>query len=83
MGEEDKKAELEQLQKDVEAFNAELIPLLAKYKLGLGGTPLVNGVAVPHSEFLSAQPQVFRDNGKKEATAPESDKTEESTLSEG
>ena len=49
-------AEQEQLQKDVEAFNGELIPLLGKYKLGLGASAFLT----PDGR-IAARPQVFRD----------------------
>ncbi len=50
----------EQLQKDVEGFNAELIPLLGKYNVGLGATAFIapNGA-------IGARPTLFR------APAPE------------
>lgn len=50
----------EQLQKDVENFNAELIPLLAKYNVGLGATAFI----VPDGR-IGARPTLFR------APAPE------------
>jgi len=37
----EQKAQLEDLNKRVKAFNAELIPLLGKYKLGLGAVPAI------------------------------------------
>ena len=50
------KAEAEALEKDVKEFNAELIPLLGKYKLGLGATPFIM-----NDGRIGARPQVFRD----------------------
>lgn len=52
------------LQKRVEAFNAELIPLLSKYQLGLGATANLT----PDGRVF-CRPQLF-DDTKKEETAP-------------
>lgn len=45
----------------VKSFNEDLIPLLGKYKLGLSAQPVVNGQAVPSSDFLNARPLIFDD----------------------
>ena len=55
MDEEKVKAEQEQLEKDVKAFNAELIPLLGKYNLGLGGQAFLT----PDGR-TAARPMIFR-----------------------
>lgn len=52
------------LQKRVEGFNAELIPLLGKYRLGLGATANLT----PDGRVF-ARPQLF-DDTKKEEAAP-------------
>ncbi len=49
-----------QLQKDVEGFNAELIPLLGKYNVGLGATAFIT----PDGR-IGGRPTLFR------APAPE------------
>lgn len=51
------------LNKRVEAFNGELIPLLGKYKLGLGASA---GLTPDGRVF--ARPQLFDDSQKKEET---------------
>lgn len=43
------------LQKDVEAFNGELIPLLGKYNVGLGATAFIS----PDGR-IGARPTLFR-----------------------
>lgn len=45
----------EQLQKDVEGFNAELIPLLGKFNVGLGATAFIT----PDGR-IGARPTLFR-----------------------
>lgn len=55
----------DELQKRVEAFNAELIPLLAKYQLGLGATANLT----PDGRVF-CRPQLFDDTKKEEETAP-------------
>lgn len=50
------------LQKRVEGFNAELIPLLGKYRLGLGATANLT----PDGRVF-ARPQLFDDTKKEEA----------------
>jgi hypothetical protein len=50
------KAKAEDLQKRVEDFNGELIPLLGKYELGLVGVPFIT----PDGRIV-ARPQVFDD----------------------
>lgn len=52
------------LQKRVEGFNSELIPLLGKYRLGLGATANLT----PDGRVF-ARPQLF-DDTKKEEVAP-------------
>lgn len=67
---EEAKALSEQLEADVKAFNGELVPILAKYKLGLGASAFI----APDGRIM-ARPQVYRDAPKApEATeaAPES-----------
>jgi len=49
----------EDLQKRVQAFNSELIPLLQKYKLGLGGSAFL----MPDGR-VGARPQLFDDPAK-------------------
>jgi len=52
------------LQKRVEGFNAEIIPLLGKYSLGLGAI-----ASITLDGRIVARPQVF-DDTKKEEGAP-------------
>ena len=56
------------LQKRVEGFNAELIPLLGKYRLGLGATANLT----PDGRVF-ARPQLFDDTKKEEEKAPVAD----------
>ena len=67
------------LEKRYRGFNEELIPLLAKYKLGLGAVPLV----VPNQQgggfSLAAKPQLFDDSKSQEKKpAPENVPTDQS-----
>lgn len=59
----------ENLQKDVEGFNGELIPLLGKYNVGLGATAFIT----PDGR-IGARPIMFRpapaDAKQPEAAAP-------------
>lgn len=69
------KKEQESLQKDLEAFNAELIPLLGKYHLGLGAEP--SYIRDERGFFLTlARPVMFRDWGK-DGSPFEDEKVEE------
>ena len=64
MSEEKNKVELPER---VKQFNAELIPLLGKYKLGLGAIPLI----LPDGR-IAAKPQLFEDKvEEKSEPAPE------------
>ena len=76
-------AEAKELQGRVEAFNAELIPLLGKYKLGLGATA---GLTPDGRVF--ARPQLFDDSKKEESaeaapTAEAAPAPEAPTITEG
>lgn len=53
-----------ELQERVEAFNKEFIPLLGKYKLGLGAVPFIAA-----DGKVMAKPQLFDDS--KEVAAEE------------
>jgi hypothetical protein len=53
--------EQKELSERAQKFNAELIPLLGKYKLGLGAIP----VLLPDGR-IAAQPQLFDDSKPKE-----------------
>ena len=57
--------EAEALQKDVEGFNAELIPILGKYNVGLGATAFIT----PDGR-IGARPLLFRANEPKKDAAP-------------
>ena len=53
----------ENIEDRVQAFNAELIPLLAKHKLGLGAVPQL--VQMENGGFaIFAKPQLFDDTKK-------------------
>ena len=53
----------ENIEDRVQAFNAELIPLLAKHKLGLGAVPQL--VQMENGGFaIFAKPQLFNDTKK-------------------
>lgn len=54
------------LNKRVEGFNAELIPLLGKFKLGLGAT-----AGLTPDGRIFARPQLFDDTKKEEEAEPE------------
>ena len=56
--------EAEALQKDVEGFNAELIPILGKYNVGLGATAFIT----PDGR-IGARPLLFRANEPKKEAA--------------
>ncbi len=64
--------EAEQLQKDVESFNGELIPLLGKYNVGLGATAFIT----PDGK-IGARPTLFR--APTAEKKPEVDKPAEAT----
>lgn len=61
---EEQKAKDEDLRKRVESFNADLIPLLGNYKVGLGAQ-----VFVTTDGRIGARPTVF-DDSKSEAEVP-------------
>lgn len=65
-------AENKDLENRVRAFNAELIPLLGKYKLGLGSRPelakIDNGGYV-----IAARPELFDDSNPKVEPKKEED----------
>jgi hypothetical protein len=73
---EKQRAEAEELNKRTESFNAELIPLLKKYELGLSAQPFIfpNGT-------IGARPIIFND--RKPADAVKVDEPKETKLSEG
>ena len=58
--EEEKQVLLEDFKKRIEAFNAELIPLLKKYKIGIGA-----GAFLLPDGRVGAQPQFFSDTKEK------------------
>ena len=58
-------SENDDLQKRVKGFNEELIPLLGKYKIGLGAQPVI----LPDGR-LAAKPHLF-DDSKEGKAAPE------------
>ena len=77
--EQAKKAKQEEVMKRIEAFNAELIPLLKKHKLGLGAEPIF--MRAENSSFgftVAARPTIFDDTPKEEpkAEAPKEEITE-------
>lgn len=53
------------LQKDVEAFNGELIPLLGKYNVGLGATAFIS----PDGR-IGARPTLFRPAAEEKKADP-------------
>lgn len=61
---EEVEAKAKDLQKRVEGFNSELIPLLGKYELGLGAQAFITPQGI-----VAARPQLF-DDPKKPAEAP-------------
>lgn len=65
MNEEQKKKE--ELQKRVEAFNGELLPLLGKYKLALGASAML----MPNGT-IGARPMLLDDPAKPETPPPTS-----------
>lgn len=74
---ENQKAYQEDLQKRVESFNGDLIPLLGKYELGLSAIPFIT-----NDGRIAAKPNVFDDRKPKdggenaEKTAPEDPKVD-------
>ena len=58
--EEEKQVLLEDFKKRIEAFNAELIPLLKKYKIGIGASAFL----LPDGR-VGAQVQFFSDTKEK------------------
>jgi hypothetical protein len=74
------KLKAEDLRKRAEAFNKEMIPLLAKYEIGLSAIPLIG----PQGQLL-ARPQIFdaRDMDKPKATPAAEPTPAKSELAEG
>jgi hypothetical protein len=72
--EQDKQLELETR---VKAFNADLIPLLGKYKLGLGAIAFI-----ANDGRVLARPQVFDDSASHEKKPDESAGTSEAPAAE-
>jgi hypothetical protein len=66
------------LQARVKGFNEELIPLLGKYKLGLGATPLI----LPDGR-LAAKPNLFDDSKEESKVEPAPANAESGTKESG
>lgn len=81
--EQAKKAKQEEMVKRIEAFNAELIPLLKKHKVGLGADPIF--IRAENSAFgftVAARPTIFDDTPREEpkAVPPPTEKPKEELI---
>ncbi len=72
------KNEKDDLMVRAKAFNAELIPLLGKYKLGLAAVPLLS-----QEGTIIARPQLFNDSKEESATKLDVANTENTEVEEG
>ena len=75
---EQEKQKQEDLQKRVKALNEELMPLLAKYKLGLGAVPFYSQNA--NGEFITLAKSFWFDDSRSAQEEKKDEKVEKSDI---